>query len=104
VSHEGRRRQALCSIEALKQIIPTVQRIMLFDFDDADQAFHPQATNPSLYEWRRKNIENYLLIAPAWRRAAAEVLQCAEGDLSYFPQLPRAKSRKCMFHKAFRIV
>ena len=66
---------------ALKQIIPTVQRIMLFDFDDADQAFHPQATNPSLYEWRRKNIENYLLIAPAWRRAAAEVLQCAEGDL-----------------------
>jgi hypothetical protein len=71
---------------ALKQIIPTVQRIMLFDFDDADQAFHPKANNPSLYEWRRKNIENYLLIAPAWRRAAAEVLQCAENDL--FAQAP----------------
>ena len=71
---------------ALKQIIPTVQRIMLFDFDDAKQAFRPQASNPSLYEWRRKNIENYLLVVPAWRRATAEVLQCAENDL--FVQAP----------------
>ncbi len=45
---------------ALKQIIPTTQRLMLFDFDDADAAFHPEASNPSLSEWRRKNIENYL--------------------------------------------
>ena len=66
---------------ALKQIIPTVQHLMLFDFDSNEEAFHPQADNPSLTEWRRKNIENYLLVAPAWRRAAAQTLQIREGDL-----------------------
>jgi hypothetical protein len=66
---------------AMKQIIPEVKRLMLFDFDDADAAFHPNASIPSLAEWQRKNIENYLLVPPAWRRTAAEVLQCAEDDM-----------------------
>ncbi len=61
--------------EALKQIVPKVKRLMLFDYDSDDEAFHPQAATPSLAEWRRKNIENYLLVAPAWRRAALQVLQ-----------------------------
>ena len=61
--------------EALKQIIPKVKRLMLFDYDSDDEAFHPQAANPSLAERRRKNIENYLLVVPAWRRAALHVLQ-----------------------------
>lgn len=68
-------------VAALKQIIPAVGHLMLFDFDSQDEAFHPEASNPSLAEWRRKNIENYLLVAPAWRRAAALTLQAAEDDL-----------------------
>jgi Fe-S cluster assembly ATPase SufC len=54
---------------ALKEIIPSVKRMMLFDYDDADSAFHPDPTNPALAEWRRKNIENYLLVPDAWKRA-----------------------------------
>ena len=61
--------------EALKQIVPKVKRLMLFDYDSDNEAFHPPAANPSMAEWRRKNIENYLLLAPAWRRAALQVLQ-----------------------------
>ena len=66
---------------ALQQIIPAVQHLMLFDFDNHDEAFHPRADNPSLAEWRRKNIENYLLVMPAWRRAVAQTLQIGEDDL-----------------------
>ena len=54
---------------------------MLFDFDSHDEAFHSRADNPSLAEWRRKNIENYLLVMPAWRRAVAQTLQIGGDDL-----------------------
>ena len=54
---------------ALQQIIPGVKRMMLFDYDDSVRAFRPTADNPSLAEWKRKNIENYLLVPDAWRRA-----------------------------------
>lgn len=32
-------------------------------------------------KWRRKNIENYLLVPPAWKRAALQVTQLAQDDL-----------------------
>ena len=67
--------------EALQQIVPGVARLMLFDFDDADEAFHPEAGNPVLAEWKRKNIENYLLVPDAWRRAALQQLQSPADDL-----------------------
>lgn len=67
--------------EALKQIVPRVKRLMLFDYDSDEEAFHPPAANPSLAEWSRKNIENYLLVAPAWRRAALQILQLSQDDL-----------------------
>ncbi len=54
---------------ALKQIIPEVSRLMLFDYDER-ATYHPEADNPALAEWKRKNIENYLLVSDAWRRAA----------------------------------
>jgi hypothetical protein len=54
---------------ALKQIIPEVSRLMLFDYDDR-ATYHPEAGNPALAEWKRKNIENYLLVPDAWKRAA----------------------------------
>jgi hypothetical protein len=70
---------------ALQQIIPEVARLMLFDFDDADNAFHPEPENPTLAEWRRKNIENYLLVPEAWKRAALRELQSTEDDLFVRP-------------------
>ena len=73
--------------DALKHVIPGVQRLMLFDFDGSDKAFHPAADNPSLAEWRRKNIENYLLVPPAWTRAVLQVLQVADDDLFVPPVL-----------------
>lgn len=67
--------------EALKEIVPHIKRLMLFDYDSHDEAFHPDVENPSLAEWRRKNIENYLLVPSAWRRAAAKAMQLGEDDL-----------------------
>ena len=66
---------------ALQQIIPSVSRLMLFDFDNADDAFHPKANNPVLFEWTRKNIENYLLVPDAWRAVVLRKLVLAEDDL-----------------------
>ncbi len=66
---------------ALQQIILNVSRLMLFDFDDKDEAFHPDAGNPVLAEWKRKNIENYLLVPEAWKRAALRALRLSEDDL-----------------------
>ncbi len=57
---------------ALKEIVPEAERLLLFDFDDAQKAFHPKHDNPGLAEWKRKNIENYLLVPDAWRHAAEE--------------------------------
>lgn len=58
---------------ALKHIVPDAKRLMLFDYDDAD-TYHPEPSNPALYEWKRKNIENYLLVPDAWVRAALKQL------------------------------
>lgn len=54
---------------ALQHIVSGVQRIVLFDYDDR-AAYHPEPNNPVLFEWGRKNIENYLLVSDAWVRAA----------------------------------
>jgi len=81
------KKQAEEHFQSLKQIIPDVRRLMLFDFDEDDQAFHPPADNPSLAEWRRKNIENYLLVSEAWKRAALNQMQCDENDLFAQPVL-----------------
>ena len=70
---------------ALAQIIPQVARLMLFDFDDEATAFHPPPGNRVLSEWKRKNIENYLLVPDAWRRAA--VSELAADDLFTQPTL-----------------
>jgi hypothetical protein len=66
---------------ALQQIIPEVSRLMLFDYDDSKKAFNPKAGNPALAEWKRKNIENYLLVPSAWERAALKQMKRGEGDL-----------------------
>ena len=66
---------------ALQQIVRGVKRLMLFDYDSSDEALNPKAGNPGLAEWKRKNIENYLLVPDAWKRAALRLLDCGEGDL-----------------------
>ncbi len=58
----------------VKQIIPRAVRLLLFDYDSSDNAFHPQENNPVLHEWQRKNIENYLLIPEVWVRASLRQL------------------------------
>ena len=68
---------------ALRQIIPEVSRLMLLDYDDR-ATFHPEPDNPTLFEWKRKNIENYLLAPDAWKRAAQRF---GEGELFVQPVL-----------------
>jgi hypothetical protein len=63
---------------AMKQIIPNVTRLILFDYDDSDSAFHPPADNMILNEWKRKNIENYMLVSDAWKRAALRYFECED--------------------------
>lgn len=66
---------------ALKQLIPSAARVMLFDYDSSEEAFHPDVNNPTLAEWDRKNIENYLLVPDVWKRVALQEMECDEADL-----------------------
>jgi thiol-disulfide isomerase/thioredoxin len=86
-SKQAMKKRADEHFESLKQIVPGIQRLMLFDFDDDEQAFHPEPDNQTLVEWKRKNIENYLLVADAWRRAALSLLDFGEDDLFAQPVL-----------------
>ncbi len=65
---------------ALKHIIPSVSRLMLFDYDDHAE-WHPSANNPAVFEWKRKNIENYLLVPDTWVRATLQHLQYGHDEL-----------------------
>jgi len=84
---ENMKERADHHFEALKQIIPRVFRLMLFDYDDRDNAFHPEPSNPTLIEWQRRNIENYLLVPEAWKRAALRSLGCEQENLFTYPAL-----------------
>lgn len=71
--------------EGVRQIIPNAKRIVLFDYDNEKEAFHPGLDNPVLYEWNRKNIENYLLVIDSWVRAALQSLSLSEENIFSFP-------------------
>lgn len=79
---EEMKRKADTHFRGLKKIVPEVQRIMLFDFDTTETSFHTNPDNPSLFEWSRKNIENYLLVPDAWKRAILDKRN--ETDLNIF--------------------
>ncbi len=72
---------------ALQQIIPEVSRLMLFDYDSSDNAFYPPHDNPTLAEWKRKNIENYLLVPDVWKRAIFRLMECGDDNLFAQPVL-----------------
>ncbi len=73
-SKQEMKAQADAHFSALSQIVHGVKRVMLFDYDDSGKSFSPPESNKVLVEWKRKNIENYLLVPSAWRRAALQVL------------------------------
>jgi AAA15 family ATPase/GTPase/nitrate reductase NapAB chaperone NapD len=65
----------------LKKIVPNVKRLILFDFDTEETSYHPAANNPALFEWNRKNIENYLLVPDVWKRAILDKRNETENNL-----------------------
>lgn len=65
---------------ALKQINSSLKRVLLLDYDESE-SFHPDKENPCLKEWKRKNIDNYLLVPDAWIRAIRAVFKVNEADL-----------------------
>jgi hypothetical protein len=68
---------------SVRQIIPEAKRLMVFDYDTDEQAFHPTKEDKVLFEWNRKNIENYLLVPESWKKAVMKVLG-AENELFLF--------------------
>lgn len=79
--------QTEAHFKAIRQIIPNAKRIVLFDFDSDAKAFHPPPENLHLVEWKRKNIENYLLVPTAWKRATLQTLGNLPEDLFTAPVL-----------------
>jgi ABC-type taurine transport system ATPase subunit len=53
----------------VRAIVKEARRVLLLDYD-SEETYHPEPGNPSLYEWGRRNIENYLLVPDVWVRAA----------------------------------
>lgn len=69
---------------ALKEVNPLIQRMMILDYDD-ENSFHPDPDNKVIFEWKRKNIDNYLLVPSAWKRAVSNLLNEAEESLFLQP-------------------
>lgn len=61
---------------ALREIVPQVKRAILLDQDGEENALNPPADNLVMNEWKRKNIDNYLLVPNAWKRAVIAHLNC----------------------------
>ncbi len=64
--------------QALKQIVPDLKQAILLDYDNEEVAINPAPDQPVLNEWKRKNIDNYLLVPDAWKRAV-QLLTKEEG-------------------------
>jgi len=71
--------------QALKQIVPDLKQAILFDRDNDEVAINPLSNQPVLNEWKRKNIDNYLLVPEAWKRAVANEEKYETDNLFMFP-------------------
>lgn len=60
--------------KALNQIVPNVKRAILLDQDGDENAINPSDTQFVLTEWKRRNIDNYLLVPSVWKKAVASQL------------------------------
>lgn len=72
--------------KALRQINPEVKRAILLDYDNEDVAINPKPNNIVLNEWKRKNIDNYLLVPDAWKRAVCSILNYDFEQLNIYTQ------------------
>ena len=88
VTKREMKERADAHFKALTQINSNVKRVMLFDYDNDETAFNPVPENPVLKEWKRKNIENYLLVPEAWKSAILDAKNATNFDL--FTQVYRA--------------
>lgn len=75
-SKEEMKKRADIHFNALKAINQEVKRIVLLDYD-SDDSFHPEPNNEVITEWKRKNIDNYLLVSDAWKDAVQTELKQA---------------------------
>lgn len=66
--------------DALKQIVPELKKAILLDFDNEEVAINPPANQPTLNEWKRKNIDNYLMVPSAWKRTIENEIR-AKGEI-----------------------
>ncbi len=64
-------KKATSHFKGLKKIVPKLKQLIIFDYD-TEQSYHPEPGNPALFEWKRKNIENYLLVPEVWKRAVLD--------------------------------
>jgi AAA15 family ATPase/GTPase len=79
-SKDDMKKRSDAHFNALKQINHNVKRVVLFDYD-SDGSYHPEEGNQVMKEWQRKNIENYLLVPEAWKRAVLDALNLNAFDL-----------------------
>jgi hypothetical protein len=79
-SKEEMKKKSDTHFKALTQINPDVKRVVLFDYD-GESTYHPGDSNPVMKEWKRKNIENYLLVPSAWEKAVLDSLNMIDFDL-----------------------
>ncbi len=63
--------------KALRQFAPQVEKIILFDGDNKPQ--YPN--DPSVYEWGRKNIDNYFFVEDLWYRLLPKCQQFHKDQL-----------------------
>ena len=80
-SKENMVRQADSNFQAISQFVPGAKRMVLLDRDE-ESTYHPTHDNPVQYEWKRRSIDNYLLVLDAWRRIVS-----INGQISNDPML-----------------
>lgn len=72
-SKQDMKDRAEAHFSAMRQINPAIKRVQLLDYD-TEEGYHPNEDNPCIKEWKRKNIDNYLMVDSAWKRAVAKQL------------------------------
>ncbi|GBU07776.1 chromosome segregation protein SMC [Bacteroidales bacterium] len=82
-SKEEMKKKSDLHYNALKQYNTNLMRLIILDYDTAE-SFHPKETNTAFFEWKRKNIDNYLFVPSAWKRAVSKIRK--EPELSLFTQ------------------
>jgi hypothetical protein len=71
--------------KALKEIIPSLKKAILLDYDNDEVAINPPSNQAVMNEWKRKNIDNYLLVPEAWKRSVALELKEEPESLFLLP-------------------